>query len=117
MATRARRWSGDRGMVTLELAACLPVLVLVLLAALGAIAVAGAQVRATDAAREAARLAARGDAGAVALARAVAPGARVDIRADGTDVVAVVHLRVALFAGRLPGIEVSASAVAASEPR
>jgi len=42
-------------MVTAELAACLPVLVLMLAVAVSAVSVAGVRVRAQDAAREAAR--------------------------------------------------------------
>ena len=45
----------DRGMVSAELAAALPVLMLVLAVAVSAVAVVGARVRLQDAAREAAR--------------------------------------------------------------
>ncbi|MCV7153445.1 TadE family type IV pilus minor pilin [Mycolicibacterium pyrenivorans] len=72
------------------------------------------QVRCVDAAREAARLAARGDDGAAArAARTVAPaGAVLDLRRDGDDVVATVTSRSAL----LPGVSITADAVAAAEP-
>jgi hypothetical protein len=67
-------------MVTAELAAALPVLVLLLLAGLSAVRVVDARVRCLDSAREVARAAARGDTGAAARARAVAPaGAQVSI--------------------------------------
>lgn len=72
------------------------------------------QVRCTDAAREAARLAARGDTGsAETAARVVAPrGASVGLRRDGGFVVARVGGRSPL----LPGVLITAEAVAAVEP-
>jgi Flp pilus assembly protein TadG len=108
---------GDRGMVTAELAACLPVLVLVLAVAVSAVSVAGVRVRAQDAAREAARAAARGDAGqARQLAQHAAPGVTVDIAMRGTEVVAVARLTVHPLASWLPALTVSERAVAAVEP-
>jgi len=72
------------------------------------------QVRCIDAAREAARLAARGDdAGAGVAARAVGPaGAALQLRRDGGFVVATVSGRSRL----LPGVVISADALAAAEP-
>ncbi len=72
------------------------------------------QVRCIDAAREAARLAARGDqAAAVTAARVVGPaGATLELRPDGDFVVATVRGRSRL----LPGVVISAGAVAATEP-
>lgn len=86
----------------------------VLLCCLGGVAAISAQVRCVDAAREAARLAARGDAaGADAAARTVAPpGAAVEYRRVGDFVEARVSTRSAL----LPGIVISAAALAAAEP-
>ncbi|HEV7193778.1 MAG TPA: TadE family type IV pilus minor pilin [Jatrophihabitantaceae bacterium] len=104
-------------MVTLELAACLPVLVLILAVALSAIGVAGARVRAGDAAREAARAATRGDVdAAMRVATAVAPGVHLDIHTSGPDVVVVAHLTARTLANWLPLVEVSARAAAAREP-
>ena len=104
-------------MVTLELAACLPVLMVVLAVVLGAIDVADARVRAQDAAREAARAAARGDdAAARRLAELVAPGARVTVRVSGGTVIAQAHLRPRLMMSWLSPVDVSAEAVAAREP-
>ncbi|WP_272888082.1 TadE family type IV pilus minor pilin [Candidatus Mycolicibacterium alkanivorans] len=87
--------------------------VVVVICASGVTAVA-AQVRCVDAAREAARLAARGDeAAAGSVARTVAPpNATVEVRRDGGFVVARVSSRSAL----LPGVVISAAAVAAAEP-
>ncbi|MDT4934568.1 MAG: hypothetical protein QOK11_2460 [Pseudonocardiales bacterium] len=108
---------GDGGMVTAELAACLPVLVLLLAVALSAVSVAGVRVRALDAAREAARAAARGDpAAAHRLAASAAPGAAVAIDVSDGQVVAVATVQAHPFARWLPAITVTERAVAAVEP-
>ncbi|GAA1134422.1 TadE family protein [Nocardioides aquiterrae] len=111
----------ERGAATAELAMVLPLLVAVTLGLVWLLAVGAAQVRAVDAARETARAVARGDAVPEAVARGerVAPaGSAVTVRDDGGQVTAVVVGRVAgpggLF-GRLPGVTVSAQAVAAAE--
>lgn len=104
-------------MVTAELAACLPVLVLVLAVALSAVSVADVRVRAQDAAREAARAAARGDLGqARRLAAHTAPGVSLDISTQGDEIVAVARVSVHPMARWLPGLTVSERAVAAIEP-
>jgi hypothetical protein len=105
-------------MVTAELAACLPVLVLVLAVALTAVGAVSARARVQDAAREAARAAARGDVTTAArLARAAAPGATLNLTHDGADVVAVVRERIRPLGGWLPGFAVTARAIAEVEPR
>ena len=104
----------DRGGVTVEAAFAVASLVVVaILCAVGVVAVI-AQVRCVDAAREAARLAARGDEpAAVEVARRIAPsGAQIDLRRAGDRVVA----RVSAGAPILPGLAVTADAVAALEP-
>lgn len=80
------------------------------LAGLGAVSM---QVRCVDAAREAARLAARGDdRSATEVAQRLAPReAVVQLRREGALVVARVSV-----AAALPGLTVSAEAVAAAEP-
>ncbi|MCW2648140.1 MAG: hypothetical protein QOF87_3236 [Pseudonocardiales bacterium] len=104
-------------MVTAELAACLPILVLVLAVAVSAVSVAGVRVRAQDAAREAARAAARGDPGqARQLAQQAAPGVAVDITTRGDEVVAIARITVHPLASWLPALTVSERAVAAVEP-
>lgn len=114
---RRPRLRGDAGMVTAELAACLPVLVLLLAVALSAVTVSGARVRVHDAAREAARSAARGDqAAAQALAQQAAPGVEVQIWVDGAQVVAVATLHVQLLASWLPSVQVTERSVSAVEP-
>ena len=105
-------------MVTAELAACLPVLVLLLAVAVSAVTAANARVRAQDAAREAARAAARGDqAAARSLAAQAAPGVSVQITVAGDEVVAVASLRMDLLASWLPAVTVTETAVAALEPQ
>lgn len=118
MRSDSRRRTGDeRGTVTAELAACLPVLVLVLAVALTAVSAVAARARLQDAAREAARAAARGDQPAARrLAGQAAPGARLTLTVDTADVVAVVRATVHPLAGFLPGMSITERAVAAVEP-
>lgn len=68
-------------------------------------------VRCLDAAREVARLAARGDDTSAGTRGLVPDGARVDVQSDGGHVVA----RVTTSAPLLPGLVISAEAVAAAE--
>lgn len=104
-------------MVTAELAACLPVLMLVLGVALSAVAVVAARVRAQDAAREAARAAGRGDETAARrLAGEAAPGSRLSLSAGSTTVVATVRSQVYPLGGWLPAVTVTERCVAAVEP-
>jgi Flp pilus assembly protein TadG len=107
----------DAGMVTAELAACLPVLMLILGVALTAVSVCAARVRLQDAARETARAAARGDpATAHRLAAQAAPGAEVRTSISGDEVVAVAHLQVHPLGDWLPGFSITERSVAALEP-
>jgi Flp pilus assembly protein TadG len=107
----------DAGTVTAELAAALPVLVLVLAVALFAVATAASRVRLQDAAREAARLAARGDVRAAQrVAEQVAPGARLQLSSADGAVVAVLTATLHPLSGLLPGLRVEERAVAAVEP-
>ena len=107
--------------MTAELALVLPILVAVTVGLVWLLSVGVAQVRAVDAARETARAVARGDdvGEAVARGRQVAPeGARVTVATTDGQVVATVSGQVVgpggLF-GFLPGVEVSADAVAVAE--
>jgi Flp pilus assembly protein TadG len=106
-------------MVTAETAVVLPVLLVVLAAAVAAVTVVGAQMRCADAAREGARAAARGeDPGTVtALVRRVAPeGARIEVAEGGGRVRVTVSARVVPL-GPLPvAVRVNADAVALPEP-
>ena len=111
----------DGGAVTAEIAAALPALVLVVIAALWTLSLGIMQLRCADAAREAARAAARGDAPAVVrqVAEAVAPdGAVVEVtERDGLVVVQVaVEVRPPVpFADQLPAPTVSAESIAVEE--
>ncbi|WP_307786859.1 TadE family type IV pilus minor pilin [Mycolicibacterium mengxianglii] len=88
-------------------------LVAVLVLCAAGIGAAAAQIRCVDAAREAARLAGRGDASAVPAALRVAPGgAGIRIRQEGDFVIATVTVG----AAGLPGLTLTAEAVAAVEP-
>lgn len=114
---RVRRQPGDdRGTVTVESAFALSALVVVLVAALGAVSVVDDQVRCTDAAREAARLVARGeDDRAEAVARRIAPdGADIAIAVSGDTV--SVDVRAAPLSGLLPDVRVRGEAYAIREP-
>lgn len=101
--------------MTVEAALSLTVIVVVLAACLAGVGCAVAQIQCVDAAREAARLAARGDDGAVAAAQRIAPaGARVSVGSGGDQVTATVTATP--VGGVLPGVRLTATAVAAREP-
>lgn len=102
-------------MVTVEAAIALGGLVLVLAVVLAGIGAAVARIRCVDAAGEGARRASRDDvAGAQALARDLPAGTEVVVTPTG-DLVRVL-VRVPAFGGALPGLRISAEAVAAREP-
>ncbi|HLL64706.1 MAG TPA: TadE family type IV pilus minor pilin [Micromonosporaceae bacterium] len=112
----AVRDSADRGSVTAELAAALPAIILLLLAALTGVAAVGVQLRCVDAAAQAARTEARGGDGAAAGRLAAPPGAVVTVEGAGDTVRASVQASVRPFGRRLPGFPVRAVAVAMREP-
>jgi hypothetical protein len=99
-----------------ELAMSLPALVLLLSVALTAILAVRTQLECVDAAREAARAAARGESGAAAGQRVAPAGASIDVVTDAGNVHTTVRVRLNPLGGRLPGLDISASAVAATEP-
>jgi len=107
-AGRSRRLAGDAGMATVEVAVCLPALVLLLLVGLGALAVVRDQIACVAAAREVALATARGASPPPVQADVV------EVSADG-DVVRVV-VRRHRDLGPLPGFDITATAVAAIEP-
>lgn len=113
------RSGSDRGSVTVEAAVALSALVVVLVLCLAGIALVVAQVRVTDAAAEAARLAARGDddAARAAVAQLAPAGSEVHL-SGGSSGGDLVTARVAAppLGGLLPGVHVSAAAVAARQP-
>ena len=112
----SRRLRADRGSATAELAAGLPVVVLLLLFGLTAVAAVTTRVQCVDAAREAARVAARGGDGLAAGRESAPGGAEVSVVHQADTVVATVRSPVPLLGARLPGLVVTASAVAAAEP-
>jgi hypothetical protein len=102
-------------MVTVEAAIAIGSLVAVLVVVLAAVGAVVAEIRCVDAAGEAARRASRDDlVGAEALARDLPSGTEVRVEPDG-DLVHVL-VRVPPLGGALPGLRVSAEAVAAREP-
>jgi len=119
---RCSTHGGSRGSVTAETAVLLPVLLIVLAAAIGVLACVAAQLRCVDAARAAARVAARGDLPSLVQEtgrRLAPPGARVVVGAAGDSVEVVVSARVRPFGSGLrllPSVEVSGRAVAVLEP-
>ena len=106
----------DRGSVTVEAALSLFAVILVAALVLAGVGCAVAQVRCVDAAREVARLLARGDSAAAASALAqVGPAGASMAVSEGSGMVTVT-IRAAPVGGLLPGVELSATAVAALEP-
>jgi hypothetical protein len=105
-------------MATAELAACLPVLALLVLIGLGAVSAANQQVRAQDAATEIARAQARGDvAGASRRFAEIAPaGATFTIETADGQVTATVRATVRPLGGRVPGFAITERSVAELEP-
>jgi Flp pilus assembly protein TadG len=111
--------TADRGSVTAETAVVLPVLFLVLLAAMTGIRAGATELACQDAARAGARAAARGETAStvVATARRVAPpGATVNLGHEGGLVRVTVRAQVQALGGlRLPTFGVGGDAVAEPE--
>jgi Flp pilus assembly protein TadG len=106
-------------MVTAETAVVLPVLLLVLVAAVAAVTVVGAQLRCVDAAREGARAAARGEPHGTVLelaGRAAPAGAVVDVALDGDEVRVTVSAPVAPLGPEPLQVSLEAEAMALLEP-
>ena len=108
----------DEGVVAVEAALAIPILLLVVALAVALVATMGAKMRVVDASREAARLAARGDGGAaLAAGRRLAPShATVDLVDREHWVQAVVSATVRPFPA-FPGFTVSAATLAEREDR
>ena len=106
-------------MVTAELAACLPVLALAVLAGLGAVSAADQQVRAQDAASEVARAEARGDDAAARslFARPRRAEPRSPCRPRPARSPSIVRATVRPLGARLAGFSITERAVAALEPK
>lgn len=117
-----RRPTGSRGSATAETAVLLPVLVVVLVAAVWVLACVAAQLKCVDAARAAARAAARGDdaASVRAVGERLAPP-RADVRLSAGDGTVSVHVQAQVrpfgsVLRVLPALPVSGRATAAVEP-
>ena len=112
----------DRGSATAETAVLLPVLLVVLAAAVWVLACVAAQLKCVDAARAAARAAARGDtpASVQVIGQRLAPkGARVALSSGDGTVQVRVQAQVRPFGAVLrvlPATAVSGRATAAIEP-
>ncbi|GAA1482567.1 hypothetical protein GCM10009624_30070 [Gordonia sinesedis] len=103
----------DLGMVSIEGAYAIAAIVLVVILGVGAVTGVTAQIRCTDAAREVARLVAAGDTSARDVgSRLVGSSARISVGEQGERIVVDVSAPVPL----IPGLSVSARAVAAREP-
>ncbi len=117
-----RRPYGCRGSATAETAVLLPVLLVVLAAAVWVLSCLAAQLKCVDAARAAARAAARGDAPADVrgVGEQLAPsGAAVSVSTGDRTVHVLVHAEVRPFGQVLrvlPAVTVSGRATAAVEP-
>ncbi len=111
-----RRLRGDRGSATAEFAVALPALILLLLFSIGTVNAVLTRMRCVDAARDAALAAARGGDGGTAARRRAPAGAAVSVWTEGDLVHAKVSVTVRPLGGRLPGVTVSADAVAEEEP-
>lgn len=107
------RIRADLGSVTAEFAAVVPAVVLVLAVALGAIQIAGEQLRLQAAAASAARALGRGDPNASEAILAVSPSARLDQSRSGDLVCA--HASAAAGFGILLGFTLSATSCALAD--
>lgn len=94
----------------------LPALMLLLFVGLTAVSAVTTKLRCVDAAREAAITAARGESGSDAGRRAAPGSADVQVIVAGDRVTATVRAPVRPLGPRLPGLSVTATAVAAVEP-
>jgi Flp pilus assembly protein TadG len=104
-------------MVTAELAAALPVLVLLTLVAISAVSVSAQRIRAQDAAREAARAIARGDpASAQQYVKSTAPAAALTVSRTADYVTVEARIEIHPLGRWLPAVTVLERAVAATEP-
>ena len=114
---RVRRvLTGDRGLVTAELAAAMPAVVLLLMSALFAVNVATVQTRCLDAARDAALAESRGESGRAAAIDRAPEGATVLIDASVETVTVRVEATVSPWSEWLPGWDVHGEATVDREP-
>ncbi len=110
--SRERHNSRDSGMVTAELAATMPALVLMLTIALGAVGAVTTQLRSEHAACLAARAVARGERPAMAN---MPQAAQLAVVTEAGMVRATVQAHMRLGGAALPAVQISAVCVAAAE--
>lgn len=113
-----RRWRSDRGAVTAEYAALLPVAVLVVAGVVATAGVGVQQVRNQDAAGAAARIIARGDApeqAADAVTRMAGDGAVLEHHDDGAWITVTVARRAPGPLGWFPDLQIEAEASAPNQ--
>ncbi len=104
-------------MVSVEMAAALPVLMILVFTGIYAVRVVDARAQCVDAAREVARAAARGDGTAVARGRLMlGDAATVSVSTSGDSVTGRTSVRVHPGWSGLPGVTVTETATAAMEP-
>lgn len=104
-------------MASVEMAAALPVLVILVFTGIYAVRVVDARAQCLDAAREVARAAARGDVTAVARGRLMlGDAATVSVSTAGDSATARTSVRVHPGWSRLPTVTVTETATAAMEP-
>lgn len=104
-------------MVSVEMAAALPVLMVLVLTGIYAVRVVDARAQCLDAAREVARAAARGDDTAVARGRLMlGDAAAVSVSTVSGNVTARTSVRVHPGWSGLPAVTVTETATAATEP-
>jgi Tfp pilus assembly protein PilX len=107
----------DDGMVTAETATVLPVLVLLTLVGIGAVAVAQDRIRCADGAREAALAVARGDGGRAAELASAGAGRPVATTVSVTSETSTVTVRLQVRpVSWLPGLTITEMATVATEP-
>ena len=97
------------------MAAALPALALLFFVGIAAVAATITKVRCVDAARDAALAAARGQPNHLTTRDTAPPGAEITVTVNGDIVTATVRAP-AHTLGHLPGLDVTATAVAAREP-
>jgi hypothetical protein len=107
---------GDRGMVTAEFAAALPVLVALLLACITGINAVAIRLRCIDLARDTALASARGQSLDLMNQQAHDLGAKIDIASQNRLIHVTVRVAVTPLGAAGPNISITAEAAAMAEP-
>ncbi|QSB05452.1 TadE family type IV pilus minor pilin [Natronoglycomyces albus] len=107
----------EGGFATAEMAMALPVVTLVLAAAIWSISAMGTHIRAVDAAYSGAIAAARGEDATVAASSYVPAGSAISLTESHNTVTVTVEVPIRPLGGLTPDLSVSSSATASKEPR